>query len=394
VAGAAARRDPHLRVTWTQVLAWRVRRHQLDRPGAGGPVAVAHRLAGVHAQLKASAELAIAIRDTAATPAATRDAVERQRSLVKTWAMRGTLHLLPAAELPLWVAGLRTRAGHLRGSWLRYHGVTADDLQAVLDAVPKALDGRCLTRDELAGEVASIAGRPGLVEVLRQGWGAVLKPAAYRGDLCFGPSDGRNVAFVLPRQWIGAWPEVDPAEALPEILRRFLDAYGPATRDEFSRWFGLDPGPTRQVFESLAGDLVEVDVEGRRAWMTGQGAAQLAGEPGEPGTGPVRLLPAFDPYVVGALRHVEHLLPGPFRDEVSRKAGWISPVLLVGGRIAGTWGDDRRGGRLAVDVQPFTPLDAGTRVAAEAHAHQLATLLDAAEVQVTWAPARTGATSG
>jgi hypothetical protein len=97
----------------------------------------------------------------------------------------------------------------------------------------------------------------------------------------------------------------------------------------------------------------------------------------------VRLLPGFDPYVTGALRQLDHLVTGPFRDRVSRAAGWISPVLLVGGRIAGTWRQDARRGRVAVRVEPFTRLPAGTRAAAEAHATTLAGLLDV-EVAVAW----------
>jgi hypothetical protein len=369
--------------TWPQVLGWRVRRLWLDGRRSRGTVAVAQRLAGVHAQLASSAELAIALRDADSSPSAVRDAIEGQRSLIKTWAVRGTLHLLPADEWPLWVAGLRTRVEgkyFLKPAWLRYHGVTAEDMEAVLDAVPRALEGRTLTRDELAREVAGLTGRPALEEVLKGGWGAVLKPLAFRGDLCFGPSQGRNVTFVVPREWLGTWREIDSAEALPEILRRFLDAYGPATRDEFARWSALDPKPIRQAFESLAPEMVEVDVEGRRGWLTASGAEQLAGERE---IDVVRLLPAFDPYVIGALRHLEHLLPGPFENQVSRRAGWISPVLLVGGRIAGTWREEARTDRLRLQVLPFTPLPDGVRAGAEEHAEEIGRVLET-RVELAW----------
>src|SRR5205823_10229786 len=138
----------------------------------------------------------------------------RERSLVKTWAMRGTLHLLPAEDLPRWVAALRTRPLRLPPTWLSELGVTADDVHAVLDAIPRALDGRCLTREALAREAARLSGRPRLEAVLKGGWGSLLKPVAYRGLLCFGPNGGRHVTFVRPEQWLGRRNEVDSDAAL------------------------------------------------------------------------------------------------------------------------------------------------------------------------------------
>lgn len=368
--------------TWAQALRWRMRQHLLDTPTSEGAVAVARRLSGVHAQVMSSAELAIAIRSTAVTQADVQAALWRDRTLVKTWAMRGTLHLLPADDLPMWVAALRARMPHmLRGSWLRYHKLSADDLHAILDTVPAALDGRCLTREALAAEVAKLSARPHLKQVLQGSWGAVLKPAAFQGLLCFGPSEGRNVTFASPQQWLADWREVDTGSALAEILHRFLDTYGPATQEDFARWFALDPRPTRELFHRLTDTLVEVDVDGHRAWMTRDGAAGLAAGDEEQ---VVRLLPGFDPYVVGALRHLDHLLPGPLRGRISRTSGWISPVLLVDGRIAGTWHHERRASRIDLHIDPFDPLPHPVRAAAEADASRIADLLDA-PADVTWA---------
>ncbi len=369
-----------MNVTWDQALAWRVQRHLLDSRAGEGAVEVARRLCGVHAQVMSSAELAIRLRAREVSAGDVQDALWDQRSLVKTWAMRGTLHLLPADELPMWVAGFSTRTSHLKGSWLKYHKVTAEDLRAILDTIPTALDCRCLTRTELAAEVARLSGRSQLKEQLNGSWGAVLKPAAFQGLLAFGPSEGRNVTFVSPRQWIGGWQDVDTDTALAEILRRFLDTYGPSTREDFARWFAMEPRPARQLFERLADELVEVDVEGHAAWMTRDSAKHLAEtEDAEV----IRLLPGFDPYVVGALRHLEHLLPGPFRDRISRTSGWISPVLLSNGRIAGTWRHDWQRERVQLEIEPFTSLPKRVRVGTEGEAATIGELLDA-PVDVSW----------
>jgi hypothetical protein len=98
-----AGRPPQLR--WAQVTAWRTARHQLaERAPATATLEVAARIAGLHAQVMSSAELTLWARVDGLPPDAVRRALWEERSLVKTWAMRGTLHLLPAAELPLWQA--------------------------------------------------------------------------------------------------------------------------------------------------------------------------------------------------------------------------------------------------------------------------------------------------
>jgi Winged helix DNA-binding domain len=97
--------------------------------------------------------------------------------------------------------------------------------------------------------------------------------------------------------------------------------------------------------------------------------------------------------VVTATRHAETLMPGPFKERVYRSQGWLSPVLLVGGRLLGTWSFQRRGRRLAVRVEPFGPLPGRVRDAAEAHAATLAALLDAT-AETSFAPPGASAAAG
>ena len=128
---------------------------------------------------------------------------ERQE-LVKTWAMRGTLHLLPSAELPRYVGALsRLRPRHHVPAWLRSHGLEREQAEAMLAAIADALDGAELTREELAATVAERVGEPALADRLKGGFGDLLKPAAFTGDLCFAPSDGQRVRFTHPADWLG-----------------------------------------------------------------------------------------------------------------------------------------------------------------------------------------------
>src|SRR3954453_9010330 len=157
-----------VKLTWAQAAAWRVRRHQLDRRApAGSLLAVASRLCGLHAQVLSSAGLTAWARIEDLNRQACRGALWGERTLVKTWAMRGTLHLLPAAELPLWHAALATSPRYLRpAQWQNNFGITTEELDQLTDAVSLALDGSLRTREELVREVGRLTGSPAIVAKL------------------------------------------------------------------------------------------------------------------------------------------------------------------------------------------------------------------------------------
>ncbi len=352
-------------LSWDQVLGWRVGQHRLAAPG-GDPVEVTAGLAGVQAQVAASATQVIAVR-AADTAVDVDRLLWEDRMLVKTWAMRGTLHLLPAAEWRTWVAVLRTRQWRITPGWVKYHGITEAELDAVTAAIPEALAGDPLTREELADRVAAITGHTHLGEQLRSGWAAVFKPAANRGLLCQGPPRDGNITFTDPARWLGldgSGDEPDPDAAMATVLARFLDVHGPATREDLARWLGVTPKAARLVLDAHEDGLTEVVVEGRRAWMTAQGAEDAA--TADPAEG-VYLLPGFDPYVLAPISHRAHTIPDGQVDQVSRAAGWISPVLLVDGRIAGTWEPERTGTTTTVTITPFAKLPAKVVKAAGRH---------------------------
>ncbi len=372
-----------MKVTWDQALSWRVGAQLLLEPSGTG-VDVARQVAGVQAQVMSAAELAVGVR-TGHPPDHVRTLLWKRRELVKTWAMRGTLHLLPADELPTWVAALRAKeqAARRGPAWERYHGVTVDQLAAITAAVGEVLGSDPLTREELGAAVGGATGDPRLGEAVRTGFGGtILKVAAANGDLCFGPDRGRNVTFVDPRRWVRkAWRELEAGEATAVVVRRFLDAFGPATTADFARWWGVVPADGKRAFRPLAAALVEVDLEGTAAWLTPAGAEAVAAA--KPLRGHVRLLPAFDTYVLAPHGHRRRAWPEGRHDRISRKAGWITPALVVDGRVAGVWSHERRGDSVAVEIEAFAPLSKKVRAAAETHARSYEALLDA-PVTVSW----------
>jgi hypothetical protein len=271
---------PVERLSWTAVLAWRTRRQHLhERVPANRLLDVVRDLCGLHAQVMSSAELTAHARVDGLGAHSLAEALWQHRTLVKTWAMRGTLHLLAADELGLWIgaqAGLRPR--HEQPTWLRAHGLTREQAEAMLQAVPAALAAGPLTREQLADEVARRAGVDALGERLRGGFGDLLKPVAFRGELCFAPSDRQRVRFVRPVDWLGAGEAVDPQTAAREVTRRYLRTYGPATREWLARWFGMPSAPLAgRWIASLGDEVAPVAVDGLEgAWMLADDVAEVA----------------------------------------------------------------------------------------------------------------------
>ena len=340
---------------WADVVARRLERSSLT-PRATELVDVVAALGGVQAQLQASAELQLAARVDGIARADVRAALWERRELVKAWTLRGTLHLHPASELPLWHAARRAVAVENQSlpAWRDPNGndhppLDAEQVAAVRAAVHDVLDGRCLLREEIVEEVIARVG-PEPRERLSSGF------AFFLGDLCQGPPHGAKVTFARPDQWVDGWHEPNESGALREACRRFLHTYGPARPADFLEWFGsgrLNAADGRMLFESI--ELDKVDVEGHRAFV-------LAGDASFPeATGSVRLLPEYDAYVMG-FREREVLVPARVRERVATRprGRYEGPAglrfLLIDGLTAGLWDRAKRGKRLEIRVMPVRAL--------------------------------------
>ncbi len=358
--GTAQRRrkasdTPAPRLDPAKVHAWRVERQLLGSNRATSPVEVATTLLGVQAQVVSSAALAIALRSRP-TPgkspavAATAKALADRR-LVRSWAMRGTLHLFAAEDVPTVAAALRGKELWRRPAWLRWFGVTEPEMERLIETIGEVLDdGRPRTRAELAEEIGARLG-PKIGALLLGSWGSALKIASDHHYLVQSAEDEAGTRFIRASRWLGAWREEDQDEALAKLVVRYLAAYGPATLKELLRWWGVAlVSVMRPVIERLGDALTEVDIDGTRTYVRTEDLASI--EATRRTKGRVRLVGGFDPFIVGAgLR--EQLIPAKHLKRVSRTAGWISPVVLVDGVAAGVWDGRRTGDRLAITVEPF-----------------------------------------
>jgi hypothetical protein len=322
---------------------------QLLAPVGRLPVAdVVRRLGGVQAQVASAAELAVHVRceDSMAGKV---DRALADGTVIKTWAMRGALHLLAPDVGSALLSLISAARPWSRPGWDRYFDMNPDRWAAYFDTARTALDGTTLTREELIAAIGAHPDLRHLADEMRSGWGTMLKPLAWQGELCFGPSRGNRVTFRRPADASAGWTGLPaPEEAAPIAIEAFFGAYAPATLEAFNHWMGGGWLRKRAIRELVGADgggrLAEVDVEGRRAYVLAEHVDALAASPP---TSAVRLLPNFDAWVLGPGSKDEHVVPPARRAAVSRQAGWISPVVIAGGEVAGTW--EIEGDRLTID---------------------------------------------
>jgi hypothetical protein len=207
-------------LTWDQVNAWRLARHGLV-PRVGFMEAV-RRMIGVQAQVMSAAELSLCARVDGLHPSDVQTALWQERTLVKTWAMRGTLFLFVAEDLPLVVATRQIRKARYWVKHFESYGIYEPQYQALLEAIPQVLGDEPMTREQLAVAAAEHTGIHGLLPALTESsWGTALKPSAFKGDLCYGPTQSRNVAFVRLLPMFDAYTHglIDYDQLLPAAFR-------------------------------------------------------------------------------------------------------------------------------------------------------------------------------
>jgi hypothetical protein len=349
-----------------------MQRQLLDPVGGISAVEVVRRLGGVQAQVASSAELAIRVRQEALGAEDVSRALADGR-LIKTWAMRGALHLLTPEDGGAFLSMMATGKTWELPSWQRYFGMQAKDWEEFSVAVREALSGPPLTREALIAAVLARRKLRHLGESLRSGWGTLFKPLAWRGEICHGPSQGNRVTFTRPDVVSTRWGGVpEPDDAAPIVILAYLGAYGPATTDNLRNWLArghINIRRLRAWVAAVQDQLAEVEVDGETLLIRAADLDELAAA--KPSTA-VRLLPGFDAYVLGPGTEDGQVTPAARRSAVSRQAGWISPVAVKGGVVSATWQLD---GNLA-RINWFAEAGPPPRRALELEVARLATIMD------------------
>lgn len=283
--------------------------------------------------------------------------------------MRGTLHLFAADDVALIEAALKSpEEKWRRPAWLRWFGLTALEMETLIDAIGDILDdGIPRTRAELSVIVGERLG-PEAGRHLLGSWGSVLKIASDHHFLVQSAEADAGVRFVRASRWIRGWRAVDPVGALQTLIERYLAAYGPGSTMDIQRWWGATVLKVlKPAIADLGDRIAEVDVDGRRAWVRPEDLDAIQAT--KPTRNQVRFVGGFDPLICAKGARDQMIRPKDL-PRVSRTAGWISPVVLVDGRAAAVWDSRAAGSRLRITIDPFEPLPpkvrGGVMTAAEA----------------------------
>lgn len=347
-----------------EVLRLRLRSQQLAGPQATDVAEVVRRVGAMQAQSTRDARLAVRPRGRGISVAAVTEACNVTRSVVRTWAMRGTLQMLARQDVG-WVVDLLRPPPGVVTARHRQLGLDAGLFARALPAIAEILSGRGpLTR---AGLVAELAAGGVVVDPKTQAPAHLIGYAARQGVICRGPDRSDDEpTYALLADWAGEHAPVGPDEALAELARRYAGAHGPATPADFAYWSGLPLGRARRGFELIAGELVEVDAAGERARMLPGPDLAGAGDAAPC----VRLLPNFDEYLLG-YRSRDLVLPPRFARRIQAGGGWVRAAALVDGRVVGTWRQQRQRDHILVTVEPFEAIDPAALPGLEAEATDL-----------------------
>jgi Winged helix DNA-binding domain len=373
-------RNHALTVPAEAVLAFRVQRQNLDHKETRALEEIS-AVCGIHAQVMSAALGQFWARIRGIGPEEIYDGLWKQRSLVKTWCMRGTLHIVPRDDLDVFAGARRRVSTDRETQWMKYVGISYSDLDTVTHAIREALDGKALTRSELMKEIGKHL-RPKLRTLLKSSWNELLHPASYEEALCFGPQRGKENTFVSPKNWLKSWRiSLTPEQSRSALLERYLRVYGPSDRLEFAAWAGLDPINAKPTWESMLERMTEVAYCGRRTWLLKDDLEDLRRSVFRD---PVRLIPNFDVYLAGRDRGVLTSTKQEHK-RVYREAGWVSAVILVKGKVGGVWSVKTQRDKLFLSIESFVEFGSDLRRRVEEEAEAYADFLgSSAGATISW----------
>ncbi|WP_224269168.1 winged helix DNA-binding domain-containing protein [Haloprofundus salinisoli] len=352
-----------LELTPTDAARYRLRSQRLTprTDDESSPSELLSSVCGVQAQEKRAAALGVRARSRTLTEADLERALYEDRSVVRTWCMRGTLHLVATADLPL-LLSLFGETFASRGpepKRLEAMGLGDTDIDRAMEQIRTALgeDGP-LTREELATRLQ----RGGVdVDPSSQAPYFLVRRAALLGIACeVAPKEGQ-MAYDLLDEWVSVDESPDRQTALVDLARRYLRAFQPASVDDFAAWSGLYVRDVKLAWGLVADETTEVVVDGRDAAMLTEdleayeSAMESRAESTVEAADRVRLLPGYDSLLLGYEKEARPI-PRGYESQVWPGSGIIRPTLVADGEVTGTWRLDRARATTAVVVDPFERL--------------------------------------
>jgi Winged helix DNA-binding domain len=331
---------------------------------------IVKELCGLQAQDAHAATLAVRPRSDGLLATDIEHALIQERSIIRTWGQRGTLHLLATEDIdwllsllgPIFVAASQTRRAEL--------GLDEETCSRGIQLLRNVLANQgALTRAEIVEQLAMRG-----IRLEGQAAPHLIGRAALEGIVCLGPDHGGKPTYVLLDDWIrrGRVVTLSRDEACAELALRYLSAYGPAAPDDFASWSGLPISEARLAWKHVEPQLIEVEIAGRPAWLPKTNAAWLDEFPIHSPV--VRLLPSFDTYLLG-YRKRDLIVESQYAKRIHPGGGILHQTLIVDGWAVGTWKSKRQKNHLDIIVEPFDTLSAEIHRGLEAEVTDIARFL-------------------
>jgi Winged helix DNA-binding domain len=313
----------------------------LHRPAsANDPATIARSIAGAQAQDVYAGPLTFRSRSRKLTAVDIERARTEERSLLRTWVMRETIHMIPTEDAGWWLLVFEPAMERWTRRRLGQLGMPAGQEDRAMSLIARMLDrDGPLTRSEIAERLERER-----IDLNTSTRLHVMRLAVVSGIACLGPDRGGQTCLVRREDWLGTPPQLDRDKALAELARVYISAFAPATDRDFAYWSGLPLRDVRAGLEAISAEIEEVPV-GDQTMLVPRGGRQRL-----PPTGRVRMLGNFDTYLLGwkdrrfavTDEHALHVKEGG--------GGWIRPVVVEDGIVIGGWRTTRRGGQLDITL--------------------------------------------
>jgi hypothetical protein len=306
------------------------------------PAAVVARLGAVQAQDYNAALWAIGLRTTDATEKEVERAVA-ERTIVRTWPMRRTIHFVAAADVRWMLELLTPRVLAASARNARLIGLDEAMFKRCRKLFVRALEGgKQLRRDAMY----RVLERDGIETSNYRGL-HILCRLAQEGLICFAARDGKQPTFALLDEWVSSAKTMSRDEALVELARRYFTGHGPATIQDFVWWSGLTVADARNAIEMAKAHLAREEVDGQVYWLAPSAVSVKAARPA------AHLLPPFDEYTV-AYKDRSAVLDAQHNRRFNPGNGVLSAIIVIDGQVVGTWKRTLKKDTVAITPTPFT----------------------------------------
>jgi uncharacterized protein YcaQ len=362
-----------------------------DQAGKSDVLAVVGKVCGLQSQLPMTPYYSLWSRVKEFEPEVLDRLLYTDKSLTKTWFMRGTLHMIPSQDLPVYHNALRRMWFEHHGRYMNEPGWPSreDRKRKLYPKIKEALAEKPLRRKELCDRVrVLLADESQPYEKLFSAWGGILKETSYLGLTVHGEPCGREACFARLDEWL---PHVDlndvsETEARRQLLKKYLRGYGPASAQDFACWSGMLTSEANKTIEGSKG-LKQVQLEGSHIelWMLEEDFRALEKVDVEAQVSP-RLLPKYDSYLMGHKNRSRIIQEEALRKVYRPVVGEVAAAVLINGRIVATWTSKKTRRILKIIVSPLEKLSDNALATLRPVADELALFLGIKEAQLTLSP--------